>query len=1004
MMKPMNQRVASQLKQAEHDFQAAFKAHGAGKLDEAKRLYLRVLRVTPADMETLYLLGTACSQEGDFAQAKRYLEKALALQPDHVETLNNLGLTLKGERRAKEAMVYYRRALALQPDYADALNNAGNALEYLGELDEAEIHLRRAIALAPEHADAWCNLGLVMNRKDRYEEAVQCLTRGLQLRPDHAISHDFLGSIYKIWGRFDEAMAHLDRALALSPDAYSTHNNRGAVLEEIGRYDEALEEYQRAAEILPGESGPRWNQAFLFLRQGMLERGWEAHELRLLADQQVAVRFPYPAWDGSSLEGKTLLIYAEQGLGDEIMFASCIPDVMRMAGHCIIECAPRLAPIFRRSFPGATIVGGDRLQVGWLVDMPPIDLQIAAGSLPKFVRPTIDSFPDRPAYLQPDTQRLAHWRARVAALGPGLKVGICWRSGLQVGERKKYYSDLAQWGAVFKVPGVHFVNLQYGECGDELQAARDGFGVPITNFDGIDLRQDIDDSAALTASLDVVISAGTAVVEMAGALGVEAYLLNGFGKQWIALGRSDFSPWHPKTRYIEQSVSGDWDTQLALAAEQLRARVEGQAAALTSVTLRDGVEVSVNAACDDLARYVLSEQLGWFDAEYEFVLGLVRDQAQVVDVGAGVGAYALALAARPGAGRVYAYAGSAADTNLLMRSRLRNGLQSKLVVAIGEATMSLDEHMDQQGLDAVDLVRISPAMSGTPMLEAGRRFFTVNSPLVMFGIGHGEQFDVSVPHWLEEQGYAIYRLVPGLGALAPANSTDELDVFSLNLFACKPDRAGLLERQGKLVRQLHTLATLPGIDLPYWQQYLGALPYAAALVDGWAGSDNRDPDWQVYWMALNLFAMAKSEHGTAAERYACLQAAETVLNALLHEHPNLPRLVSLCRILIDQGKREMAVGLLNQICELLDAGMSWALDEPMLALSDEDAVTAGAGADQKWVLAMVLAQRENWRAFSTWFTAEESLPALLEVRALGYAGEAAERKIGLIESRFGQPG
>lgn len=1001
----MNQRITPQLK-PEQDFQAAYKAHVAGRLDEAKRLYLRVLRVTPDDMETLYLLGTAFSQSDDFEQARRYLEQALALQPDHVEALNNLGLTLKGERKAKEALVYYRRALALQPDYADAHNNVGNALEYLGELDEAEAHLRRALALSPDHADAWCNLGLVMKGKDRFEEAAHCFTRGLQLRPNHAISHDYLGSIYKMWGRFDEARTHLDRAVALDPASYSAHNNRGAILEETGHYDAALAEYQCAAQLLPDESGARWNQAFLFLRQGMLERGWAAHELRLLADQQVAVRFPFPVWDGTSLEGKTLLIYAEQGLGDEIMFASCIGDVMRMAGHCIIECAPRLAPLFRRSFPGATIVGGDRLEVGWLLEMPRIDVQIAAGSLPKFVRPTIDSFPDRPAYLQPDAQRLAYWRGRVAALGPDLKVGICWRSGLQVGERKKSYSDLAQWGEVFNIPGVHFVNLQYGECGDELEAARDEFGVPITNFDGIDLRQDIDDSAALTASLDLVISAGTAVVELAGALGVEAYLLSGFGKQWIALGRAEYSPWHPRTRYIAQTVSGDWVTQLALAAEQLRARVEGGAAALSSVILRDGIEVIVNAAADDLVRYVLNEQQAWFDPEFAFVLALVQasDQRQVIDVGAGAGAYALPLAARQAAGRVYAYTDNAAETNLLMHSRQANGLQSKLVIAMGEAAMSLDEQMDRQGLDAVDLVRLSASMSGRTMLEAGRRFFNVNSPLLMFGIGHGDQFDDSVPHWLEDQGYTVFRLVPGLGLLVPCSSTDELDAFSLNLFACKPDRAELLERQGKLVRQLHTLATLPGVDLPYWQQYLGARPYAAALVDRWAGSASKDPDWEVYWMALNLFAMAKSGQGTAAARFACLQGAETVLNALLHEHSNLPRLVSLCRIMIELGKREMTVGILNQICDLLEAGMSWALDEPMLALSDEDAAMPDAGADPKWVLAMVLAQRENWRAFSTYFTAQESLPALLEVRALGYASAAVERKIGLITARAGEPG
>ena len=146
------------------------------------------------------------------------------------------------------------------------------------------------------------------------------------------------------------------------------------------------------------------------MRQGILDRGWEAHELRLTEKiGQVLIRFPFPQWDGGSLEGKTVLIYAEQGLGDEIMFASCIPDIIARAGHCIIECAPRLAALFARSFPTATVVGGERMDIGWLIGMPKIDVQVAMGSLARFVRPTIDSFP-RQAFLRPDPVAAEQWR------------------------------------------------------------------------------------------------------------------------------------------------------------------------------------------------------------------------------------------------------------------------------------------------------------------------------------------------------------------------------------------------------------------------------------------------------------------------------------------------------------------------------------------------------------------------------------------------------------------
>jgi Flp pilus assembly protein TadD len=999
----MNRPIAASAGKSDKLFQQAYGAHVAGQLEQAKELYLRVLKSRPADMETLYLLGTAYSQTEQFEEAERYLGQALKLRPKHAEALNNMGLTLKGMRKPADALVFYRRALALKPVYVDALSNVGNALEYMGELDEAEVSLRKALALDPDHADAHCNLGVVLYRKDRFAEASQEILRGLELRPDHAISYDYLGSIYKVWGRFEQALACLDKALALNPRSYSAHNNRGAILEELGRFDEALADYQQAAELVPSDPVARWNQAFLFLRQGVLDRGWEAHELRLHKEGQVSIRFPFPEWDGSSLEGKTVLVYAEQGLGDEIMFASCIPDLIARAGHCIIECAPRLATLFARSFPQATVVGGERMQIGWLLDMPPIDVQVAMGSLPRFLRPTIDSFPQRRGYLAPDPVLAEQWRARIAQLGPGLKVGICWRSGLVTGERHKYYSELTEWDEIFAVPGVHFVNLQYGECGAELQAARDKFGVEITVFDDISLREQIDETTALLAGLDLVISAPTALLQTAGAQGVDSFAINSESRPWPALGRTDFMPWYPQMRIFEQGVIGDWDTQLALVAQALRAKAAGHAGG-TFLPLARGGELAVDPSPEDSAHYVLAEQGKWIDAEYDFVVDLAEDGMRAVDVGAGVGAYAVALAGRVGGGRVVAVALCADETGLLIQSRMRNDLGQRLDIVFGRDDLALDAMFDQRGLDDIALVRLERAMSRADVLERGQRFFALNSPLVMFGISAGAEFDVAVPHWLEDQGYAIYRLVPGLGVLVPCNSTDELDAYALNLFACKPDRAALLERQDKLVKELHTLGALPGIDLPYWQRYLGALPYAAARVDGWVGAAAKAPDWEVYWMALNLFALAKAGPGSAAERYACLQGAETVLTALLQEQPTLPRLVSLARILIELGKREAAVTLLNQICDLLDAGMDWALDEPLLALSEEDALAPGAAADARWVLAMILAQRENWRAFSTWFTGEESLPALREVHALGYGGGAVARKIRLITERSGRSG
>ena len=994
----MNQQLQARKRQADIDFQRALNAHREGRLDEAALGYERVLKVLPGDADALYLLGTAHSQAGRYERALPLLQKALKRRPAHPETLSNLGLTLKAMKREEEAIVYYQRALVLRPDYADAHNNMGNVLEFLGRLDEAEPYLRRAIALQPDHADAHCNLGVVLMRMDHFSDAAACLQRGLALRPNHAISHDFLGSIYKIWGRFDDALACLDRAIVLRPDSYSSRNNRGAILEELGRYDEALREYQLASEIAPLDNVARWNQAFLFLRQGILERGWEAHELRLKQGGQVAIRFPFPQWEGESLAGKTLLVYAEQGLGDEILFASCLPDVIAMAGHCIIECEKRLAPLFQRSFPTVTVIGGDRSEIGWLLDLPQIDVQVAAGSLPRFLRRSIDRFPDRPGYLLADPARIAHWRARLNQLGPGLKVGICWRSGLTTGERKKLYSELVQWEPILHVAGVHFVNLQYDECSAELREALALTGVPIAVFDDINLRNDLDDSAALTTCMDLVISPATAVLEMAGALGVDALCINTFGKQWPQLGQ-DHNPWHPRTRVIDQMVAGDWDTQLALVAEELQARVSGVPGEVY-VSLPGGAEMAVSTADDVATHYVVIEHDGWFDPEYGFVLSLAPlfANADVLDVGANAGYYALPLA-RSGA-RVHAYAETGADISLLMESRERNGLEHRLSIAIANAGLVLDAQMDHVGFENVALVRAGPGWGGASLFRGGQTLFTEHSPLVMLTVAADEGFELDGARWLLERGYALYRYVPGLGLLAPLASIDELDAFALHLFACKPDRATQLDSYGLLVGSPVTLGNLPGVDYPYWQRYLRQQPYAADQVDGWIGSDQKSPDWAVYWMALNLFAMAQASDVAAASRLACLQEAERVLTALLQVHPNLPRLVSLCRILADLGKREEAVALLGQICELLDSGMQTLLDEPLLALSDDCAAQAGSAGHAGWVAGMVLAKRESWRAFSSWMTGRESLAPLRAARKLGYGGPRLDLHIALIEARF----
>lgn len=995
----MNHIKTKQLNEASILFKKAFAAHNAGSLVDAISIYRKALRIDPDDMETLYLLGTAYGQLADLDNAVLYLERALTIAPDHPEALNNLGLILKRCGKPDDAIRLYQRALDIQPDYADAHSNLGSAFEQVGKIDQAETHLRRALLLRPDFTDALYTLGLVLKKKNSYEEASESFLQVLALQPDYAEAYCDLGVIYKAWGRLNEAHASFEQATMLRPDYVEALHNLGAVLQEMGRFAEAGDAYRRALAIEPNNLITNWNLAFFYLAQGILDKGWEAHEFRF--NPQLAItlnRFPFPEWDGLSLDNKCILIYAEQGLGDEIMFASCISDVIKRAHHCVIECEPRLAPLFRRSFPAATVVGARRDRIDWLLDCPKIDVQVAAGSLPRFLRRSLDEFPEEPGYLVADAGRVDHWRARMASIDPGMTVGICWRSSLRKGERHKFYSTLTQWEPVFRIPGIHFVNLQYDECSDELQEAEEKYGIKITQFPEIDLRNDLDESAALTRAVDLVITAGTAVAEIAGAVGVETWRIGGSTSPWPSLG-TDRMPWHPAMTLFHQPPQGDWSIPLAEVGQALQRKIRGIQDAVEYVRLHSGEEVAVERCLDNLHTYVLKEQGGWFDPEYKFAVRLAAGGSQIIDAGAGVGEYALPISNAISGGKVLAIPRSIEQMKLLRRSRERNHVEPTLFLTLAGEQLSLDLECDRHTLDRLDFIRIGSGSNVLALFQSGMHLIQSQSPLIMFPVTLRDEKSADACQWFETQGYTCYRYVPGLDFLVPHAADAMLDAYALNLFACKPDRAVFLEKQGRLVRDL-LACDLPGADDTCWQTLLQPLPYAQGWFEAWVAAPQRPKAWDIYWLALHLYAMARNAKRSPAQRYASMLMAVNVMERLIQGHATIPRLLSFCRMLEEIGRREAAVNLLNQICALLAQHTPSVLEEPVLALHHAFELRASAGNVSGWIIAMVLEQRERLRAFSSFFTGQEGLQALQEIQSLGYGSEDSMRRLALIRSRF----
>ncbi|WP_245985937.1 tetratricopeptide repeat protein [Azospirillum thermophilum] len=515
--------------------------HRLGRLEEAEAAYGAVLRAAPDHADALHLLGLLDHQAGRHEQAAARITEALRLAPDFPTAWNHLGLVRQAQERGAEAEDCFKRALALRPAFPEALTHLGLRRHMPGQLAEALVWHRRSILLAPDNQAAHTNIG-------------------------HAC---------EMLGRFPEATAHYRRALALRPDSPDAHNNLATLTNLEGRTEEVPRHLRRALRIEPGFPLAAWNLGLIELAEGRIAEGWAGYERRFSARQlQRARTIPRPKWQGEALNGRTLLVWSEQGVGDEILFASTIGDLAGLVdgpsgGRVIVECDRRLVPLFQRAFPWA-MVRAEMVDAGGRETMvpPDCDLQIAAGSLPALLRDRLDRFPDRPAYLSPEPGRLALWRQRVAALGPGLKVGIAWRSQIVTARRKSAYTSIADWLPVIDLPGVVPVSLQYGDCRAELASVETG-GRRLHRWDDLDLKDDFEGVAALISCLDLVIAPATAVGELAGALGAPTWRLCTI--DWTCLG-SAVRPWFPTMRPFAPSPAesmGDVVARVAAALSRL---------------------------------------------------------------------------------------------------------------------------------------------------------------------------------------------------------------------------------------------------------------------------------------------------------------------------------------------------------------------------------------------------------------------------------------------------
>lgn len=555
-------------------------------------------REIPAVGEVLAAQAVALHRQGRLPEAEILHRKAITAAPTHSAAWTNGGLTLLRLGRTEAAIHWHQRAVALNPAFPEAWGNLGVALQaYAAGTEPATVH-RRAVRLRPIQAESWGNLAAALLAARRFAEATNACMRAAALAPALAGVLTTAGAAAKGLGRFAEAARHSRRSLHLVPASPKGWSNLGMALAGLGRWDDALHAHRHAAalapdlpdvlvnhghtllmreerrlaalfadralRLAPGRAEARMNRALLRLADGNLDGGWADYAYRFATGDALSRRLDIPEWQGEPLAGRRILVWGEQGLGDEILFGTALPDLLGQAGTVIVECDPRLAGLFARALPAAEVRAPS-------AEPRDADCHAPLGSVAARLRPDLRRFRADSPLFTADPGLAAGWRERLATLGPGLRVGICWRSSRMTADRAGAYSQIAQWSPVFGIPGIAFVSLQYDSRDAEREEAL-RLGAVLHHWPDLDQRNDLEGVAALMSGLDLVISAPTAVGELAAALGVPVWRISGAG-DWSALGTA-VRPWFPTMSLIGRS--GDHDAALAAVARRLSRLADGR--------------------------------------------------------------------------------------------------------------------------------------------------------------------------------------------------------------------------------------------------------------------------------------------------------------------------------------------------------------------------------------------------------------------------------------------
>lgn len=531
------------------------KARGVALLEAeqyslAEQEFNAALSIAPMDHETYNCLGNLMDKQDRHALALFYFEKALLINPQFSIAWFNKANTLKRMERFDEAIEAYQKAIACDPSFILGWLNLAITCSSQGDDRLAEDYYRKTIARDPDQSDALHLLGDLYTKQQRYDEAMECYHKAVKVAPDQFITYNSMGVLCLTTGMNDLASEYLNMALRIKPDMIPALTNIGTAYREMQQTEQAVRYLRRAITLDPDDADAHGNLSQALLSQGDYEEGWHEYEWRFKKSEPVEERhLDLIKWDGSSLAGKTLLLYTEQGYGDSIQFIRYVPMIAANGGRIVVECQDANIQSLIAGIPGVdgTVLRDTNRSVEYDYCFPLLSLPLLFGT-------TLETIPAASGYIVPDQERKRIWKQVIASQASGtLKIGLVW-GGRKTKRNEDRSLTLDQLIPLLRIPDVDFFSLQMGADAEQLQDLPSDIAI----HDLGSKLNDFNDSAAALSCMDLVITIDTSLAHLAGALGIPTWILLKFSADWRWMFRRYDSPWYLSVRLYRQLSPGNW--------------------------------------------------------------------------------------------------------------------------------------------------------------------------------------------------------------------------------------------------------------------------------------------------------------------------------------------------------------------------------------------------------------------------------------------------------------